>query len=161
MSTFIWLNVHIKLKTMNMYEELHHRADIHRHYLPRKDGGRHLKEISATVKIQWVWPQEYITSAKKKKKNTYRGSLKTHNNNRVQVKKKIRSQNTPANRPWNSYRQYKRQIRKVTATENTIYWEVIWGWRLKQALMTAAQRPGSKHKMPQDKVILRDEWSQV
>ena len=32
-------------KTLTMYKRLHPRADVHRLYLPRRIGGRRLKEI--------------------------------------------------------------------------------------------------------------------
>ena len=51
-------------KTMNMYGGLHPRADIHRLYLPRKEGGRGLREAASTVRFQCAGLQEYISKAK-------------------------------------------------------------------------------------------------
>jgi len=51
-------------KTMNMYRGLHPRADIHRLYLPRKGGGRGLREVVTTVISQCAGLQEYISKAK-------------------------------------------------------------------------------------------------
>ena len=51
-------------KTLTMYGGLHPRADVHRLYIPRKNGGRGLREVAASVTFQCAGLQEYIMEAK-------------------------------------------------------------------------------------------------
>jgi len=67
-------------KTMNMYRGLHPTADIHRLYLPRKEGSRGLREVAATVRFQCVG----IHQQSKGKRSSYRSSLEISSNQRIQ-----------------------------------------------------------------------------
>jgi len=56
----------ITRKTMKMCGGLHPRADIHRLYLPKKEGCRGLREVATTVRFQCAGLQGYISKAKEK-----------------------------------------------------------------------------------------------
>jgi len=72
-------------KTMNMHRGLHPRADIHRLYLPRNEGGRGLREVQQQSDSN---VQDYRnTSAKHRKKTSDRSSLETSSNQRIQKQK--------------------------------------------------------------------------
>jgi len=112
-------------KTMNMYGGLHPRADIHRLYLPRKEGDRGLREVAARVRFQCAGLQEYISKAKEKdplieavwKHQAIKGYKSK--------KEEMEEWETENTIKWNSkqlHGQYKRQVPEITSMENANKW---------------------------------------
>ena len=131
-------------KTMNMYGGPHPRADIHRLYLPGKEGGRGLRKVAATVRFQCAGLQGYINKAKEKgpliEAVWKHPSIKGYKSK----KEEMEVWETENTTKWTSihlHGQYKRQVPEITSMENAYKWmRESTGLKIEtEALITAAQ----------------------
>jgi len=146
------------MKTMNMYGGLHPRADIHRLYLPRKEGGRGLREVASSVRCQCAGLQEYISKAKEK--DPVIEAVWKH-----QAIKGCKSKNEEMDEweventtKWISkqlHGQYKQQVLEITSMENAYTW--MWkstGLKMEtEAIVTAAQDHALDTKCHKAKIL--------
>jgi len=145
-------------KTMNMYGGLHPRADIHRLYLPRKEGGRGLREVAATVRFQCAGLQEYISKAKEKDPPTEavwkHQAIKGYKSKNEEVEE-WEIENTTK---WTSkqlHGQHKRQEPDIASVENACKWmPESTGLKIeKEALITVAQHQALDTKCHKAKIL--------
>ena len=137
-------------KILNMYGGLHPRADVHRLYLPRRMGGRGLKDIAEVIEdenrslIEHIWnTTDDPLLALVKSNVSYQQKEDTHVSWRSQ---KIQEREAK----WKEkplHGQYPRQIEQVTDVKTRYNW--LKTVRLKietEALLTAAQDQALKTK---------------
>ncbi|KAJ8039802.1 Retrovirus-related Pol polyprotein from type-2 retrotransposable element R2DM [Holothuria leucospilota] len=152
-------------KLLNIYRGLHPRADVHRLYLPRHQGGRGLKEVEATTTGEKVGLDKYIERRRateplllqavwqarpQQQEGETRDQWKAGWSQRYQSKWKERP----------LYGQYPQQVEQATNTETAYKWLSCTGLKIEtEALITAAQNQALCTKYHQAKILKQSDDS--
>ena len=143
-------------KLLNMYGGLHPRADVHRLYLPRHQGGRGLKEVEATVTGESMGLDEYIQRMKEKEP-LLQATWQTKQQEAVKKDEWKAGWSRRYKSKWREkplHGQYPQQVEEVTTTEMAYKWLSCTGLKIEtEALITAAQDQALNTKSHQTNIM--------